>query len=780
MFPQNFRLGYACICTKLRNQNIFSSRTLRLNTLKAKSNSIAKELATQNLKDLLTMLKWNKQNDIYFMRLSSEIFPFATHDEHGYSLDFADTLLKQIGNYAKENKMRLTMHPAQFNVLSSPSEKVVQNTIKDLNHHCDILDRMELDHQSVMIIHGGGVYGDKNASLERLKQNFKKLPENTQKRLVLENCEMSYKVEELLPVSEELKIPIVLDFHHDDLNMSSHPISHYYDRVFKIWNDRGIKPKVHVSNSIPDIPTDAAITIKRKHSDYIYFFHEELLKITFPIDVMLECKMKEQSIIQLRKQKYEKKQENDEENKQKNEQENKLQKDDISDINYISNKMKEVKLHDQEPKKILTEDFGKIMEMAVCMLYETEYDGKYKYSYDEALNLKSRIVNLKELFPYKLQHTAKGGGQYDFISTDNENINLSIKTTKKNAKVCPQVIGQPSKKNFCKYFNLVNETNDVKIIKEYIQSNIKPMLKTYMSTTFCCPIIYYNKDSDLLLFIKQKADINWNDYNIDFSHITKSKNWNESTTISINNTNIGEFQVHNKRDCVKFRWSFENLINMFNENFEINTIEKNTKDTKQTQKTDINEEFTKSSLRNILKNSKINHKEEILKKKDLKYAHIYCKINNLSGQTTGPLIEYYIQHKFDMKKNNASDCIGDLSSDKTNYEIKVSNGGKENDKFNYVQIRFNHKCDYLLTAYHISEQNIDNCGELYIFKISKENLKTIVEKHGHYAHGTIQKLGNITLNDLTQNNNKEYALRPKYNDECWKALLQFKVSEQEI
>lgn len=299
MYPQNFRLGYACICTELRKQDIFSSRTLRLSTLKTKSNSFAKELAIQNLKDLLVMLKWNKEHDIYFMRLSSEIFPFATHEEYGYSLDFADTLLKEIGNYAKENKMRLTMHPAQFNVLSSPSEKVILNTIKDLNHHCDILDRMELDQDSVMIIHGGGVYGNKTTALERLKENFKKLPENTQKRLVLENCEMSYKVEDLLPISEELKIPLVLDFHHDDLNKSSHAISHYYERVFKVWEERGIKPKVHVSNCIPDTPNDAPMTIRRKHSDYIYFFHEELLKIEFPIDVMLECKMKEQSIFKL-------------------------------------------------------------------------------------------------------------------------------------------------------------------------------------------------------------------------------------------------------------------------------------------------------------------------------------------------------------------------------------------------------------------------------------------------------------------------------------------------
>jgi UV damage endonuclease UvdE len=296
--PPNFRLGYACICTELRKKGIFSSRTLRLATLESKGISYAQELATQNLKDLKSMLEWNKQHNISFMRLSSEIFPFATHEKFGYSLDFADNLLKDIGNYAKENNMRLTMHPAQFNVLSSPSEKVIKNTIKDLDHHCEILDKMGLDHNSVLIIHGGGVYGNKKESLNRLKQNFKLLSENTQKRLVLENCEISYTVEELLPISEELQIPLVLDFHHDDLKNSSQPISFFFERVFKVWNDRGIKPKIHVSNSIPNLPTNASMTQKRKHSDYIYFFHEELLKIKFPIDVMLECKMKEQSILQ--------------------------------------------------------------------------------------------------------------------------------------------------------------------------------------------------------------------------------------------------------------------------------------------------------------------------------------------------------------------------------------------------------------------------------------------------------------------------------------------------
>jgi UV DNA damage endonuclease len=234
------------------------------------------------------------------MRLSSEIFPFACHPTHGYSLDFSNELLLSIGNYAKNNGIRLTMHPAQFNVLSSPKQSVVDNSILDLNHHCDILDRMGLNSNSVMIIHGGGVYNDKNAALERLSKNIQALPKNTRDRLVLENCEMSYCVEDLLPISENLHVPIVLDFHHDAIYPSSQPVEMYFNRVFKVWNDRKIKPKVHVSNSVPGVLDTDNKTMRRKHSNYIYFFHKPLLTITFPIDIMLECKMKEQAILRLR------------------------------------------------------------------------------------------------------------------------------------------------------------------------------------------------------------------------------------------------------------------------------------------------------------------------------------------------------------------------------------------------------------------------------------------------------------------------------------------------
>lgn len=193
----------------------------------------------------------------------------------------------------------------------------------------------------------------------------------------------------------------------------------------------------------------------------------------------------------------------------------------------------------------------------------------------------------------------------------------------------------------------------------------------------------------------------------------------------------------------------------------------------------VDEEFEiKSMLENILKNEKINHKKEIIKKQDLKHAHIYCKIHNLSGQVTGPLIEFYIQNHFKMTKNNASDCMGDLSKGSCNLEIKVSNGNK--GKFNYVQIRFNHNCEYILTAYLLNEDNIEKCGELYIFKLEKQDMKNLVINYGHYAHGTIKKLGPIQYDDLNETNNKEYALRPKYGDKCWNELMKFRIHETNL
>jgi len=236
------------------------------------------------------------------------------------------------------------------------------------------------------------------------------------------------------------------------------------------------------------------------------------------------------------------------------------------EINSLTN----TDITENQKKEVLTEDLGKIFEMAICLLYEIEYDGKYKYSLEEANNIKNKLHKLKNNFPFKIKHIAKNGNKYDFVTIDDKN-HLSAKTTKKDGKVCPQVIGQPTKKKFCEYFkiNLLDIESWRDQIKNYIETNIKTLLDTYASNTFDCPIIYYNKHKNIILFIKLIEKINWTNYDISFSHIIKNKGWNESTSIIINAITIGEFQIHNHRDCIKFRWAFEKLLNLFKDKFEI-------------------------------------------------------------------------------------------------------------------------------------------------------------------------------------------------------------------
>ena len=224
--------------------------------------------------------------------------------------------------------------------------------------------------------------------------------------------------------------------------------------------------------------------------------------------------------------------------------------------------------YNTKPKKILTEDLGHEFEMAICNLYNIDYDGNFKYSEGTASSLANRISKLKNVFPHKLRHTAKNGNKYDFETVGDNPLYLSAKTTKKDGKVCPQVIGQTTKNKFCEFFELENNTTLAEI-KEFIENNPAYLLNKYIENTFCCPTVYYNQKKDLAMFITLKQDINWCNNEISFTHKLKNKAWNESSTIKIGTTSIGEFQIHNNRNCIKFRWAFEKLLKKYSDNFDI-------------------------------------------------------------------------------------------------------------------------------------------------------------------------------------------------------------------
>ncbi|KAI8581185.1 hypothetical protein K450DRAFT_233504 [Umbelopsis ramanniana AG] len=295
--PFKGRLGYACLNTILRTQKppVFCSRTCRLDTLKQKGLEYAKELALQNISDLKTLIEWNEANHIKFMRISSDVFPLASHDKVGYSIDFASKELAEIGKLREKYDHRLTMHPGQYNQLASPNKDVVRRTIVDLQHHANMLNLMKLPPDSIMIIHMGGTYGDKEAALQRFRENYKTLPQDIKDRLVLENDEICYSVADLLPICQELSIPLVLDWHHHSINTGG--IENLVDllpAINETWTRKGLRPKQHYSESRKGAVTPME---RRAHSDRV----KTLPPCEPDTDLMIEAKDKEQAVFFLYK-----------------------------------------------------------------------------------------------------------------------------------------------------------------------------------------------------------------------------------------------------------------------------------------------------------------------------------------------------------------------------------------------------------------------------------------------------------------------------------------------
>ena len=165
---KSIQLGLCCLNTELREKKVpvFASRTMTQKKLlqlgEEEGVKEIKKRSYQNLLDIIEMMHWNEKNGIKVFRLSSEIFPHKTNPKiKDYGFDFCKDLLIQIGKLSKKYNQRLTFHPGQFNIVGAKEERIFQSTLVELKHHADIFDLMGLDQNSVIVIHGGGEYGDK-------------------------------------------------------------------------------------------------------------------------------------------------------------------------------------------------------------------------------------------------------------------------------------------------------------------------------------------------------------------------------------------------------------------------------------------------------------------------------------------------------------------------------------------------------------------------------------------------------------------------------------------
>tara|TARA_Y100000389_G_scaffold35658_1_gene30326 strand:- start:651 stop:1601 length:951 start_codon:yes stop_codon:yes gene_type:complete len=293
-------LGYACINMTLSSQKpkVTTNRSMIKRTFQERGVEYASELALQNVRDLFHIIKWNNENGIKLFRLSSEMFPWASEYEIESMPHYLriKTLLEGCGHYAKQNGIRITSHPGPFNVLVSPNERVVENTITDLEIHGKIFDLLGLEksHYNKINIHCNGVYGDKKSAMDRFCKNFERLSDSVKSRLTVENDDKAsmYSVKDLMGLHERIGIPIVFDYHHHKFNTGGLSEAEALRLAISTW-PKDIKPIVHYSES-KALHEENDKLKPQAHSDYINKLpnlHGE------DVDVMVEAKAKELSIL---------------------------------------------------------------------------------------------------------------------------------------------------------------------------------------------------------------------------------------------------------------------------------------------------------------------------------------------------------------------------------------------------------------------------------------------------------------------------------------------------
>lgn len=325
----SLRLGYHGINHDLKEQGIYADRTLKHEYMKNINNhdyirenyadviQHLMEISMKNVQDLYKIIEWNVANGVKFYRCSSHICPFICsdhlcnmhnagghrHTPKGATLAYDISPLRpwfeKIGKLARDNDMRLTFHPDPFCVLNSTEGRAMRYAQRDLYYHSLMLQYMRAPLDSFVVLHGGGAYGDKDASIKRWIKNFKELPRGIAQYICVENDEKTYNIDDVLQIGKACNIPVVLDLFHFEIYATNpkktdapkQPVEWYINHLVDYHKALGRQMKVHVSCQNK--------TSKKvgEHSEFIYDLSnvlkvlEVVKKRKVRIDLMIEAKM---------------------------------------------------------------------------------------------------------------------------------------------------------------------------------------------------------------------------------------------------------------------------------------------------------------------------------------------------------------------------------------------------------------------------------------------------------------------------------------------------------
>lgn len=294
----SIRLGLCCI---FRDQPIkFRQTTVKANSALQREAALARlsELCLTNAAALQSALQFCADNGIGCFRINSQILPLKTHADCGYAIDDLPDgkgivrAFKACGKFAAAHNIRTCFHPDQFVVLNSPRPDVVDRSIDELEYQCEVAQWVGAD---VVNIHGGGAYGDKPAALDRFADTLSRLSKRARSRLTVENDDVTYTPEDLLPLCRSANIPLVYDVHHHRCNPDQLSSEEATEQAIATW-DR--EPLFHISS-----PLDGWQGAKpRRHHDFINItdFPDTWRNRTLTVEV--EAKAKEVAVLKLKQQ----------------------------------------------------------------------------------------------------------------------------------------------------------------------------------------------------------------------------------------------------------------------------------------------------------------------------------------------------------------------------------------------------------------------------------------------------------------------------------------------
>ncbi|MBU1568652.1 MAG: UV DNA damage repair endonuclease UvsE [Proteobacteria bacterium] len=245
------RFGLCCL---FKDEDIaFRTTTAKVLSAMPRGEQLKKlsGICHSNAQSLVQAVQTVHRLGIGAFRIMSPLFPRMTHPDVGYTLaDLPDgdtivNLLCATRSFAQQHDIRLSFHPDQFVVLSSPHPAVVANSMRELKYQAWLAEAVGAD---VINLHAGGVYGDKSLALNRFCLVFADLPDNVRSRLTLENDDVSYTVSDLLPLCEKLSIPLVYDVHHHRCKPDGLSVEEATRLTGATWQALGREQYCHLSS----------------------------------------------------------------------------------------------------------------------------------------------------------------------------------------------------------------------------------------------------------------------------------------------------------------------------------------------------------------------------------------------------------------------------------------------------------------------------------------------------------------------------------------------------